>query len=456
MYRLKQLTLLAGDLLTLYAGLYLALWLRFLELPGKKLDELIGPMSQLFVVAVIIAFIAGLYDLGRTKNSWRFFQRVMLSGLVWMGIGIVYFYIKQNIGVAPKTILLLTAFTGFGLLTIWRFFYNKYISTNIWQTNLLFVGITDETKELIELLNKEPQRGYFVTGIIAENYAQMPTGICSGASIGEINAKMPGRLANLIVIAPAKASDENLLKELYQHLFKQTGIINLADFYEEIMGRIPPFTFSEGWFIAHLQEQQKKVYDRFRILLDYIFGILIGIFFIITYPFIALAIKLNSKGQVFFTQERVGRMGEVFKVYKYRTMKALNADGSAEINGAQFASANDSRITGVGKFLRRTRLDEIPQSINILKGEMSIIGPRPERPEFVRQLTEKMPYYSLRHMIKPGLTGWAQVHNSYYGTIEENLRKLEYDLFYIKNRGLVLDLSVMLRTINIILRMMGR
>lgn len=456
MYRLKQLTLIAGDLLTLYAGLYLALWLRFLELPGKKFDELIGPMSQLFVVAVIITFIAGLYDLGRTKNSWRFFQRVMLSGLVWMGIGIVYFYIKQNIGVAPKTILLLTAFTGFSLLTIWRFFYNKYISTNIWQTNLLFVGVTVEIKELIELLNKEPQRGYFVTGIIAENNAQIPAGICSGASINEINAKMPGRPANLIVIAPAKASDENLLKELYQHLFKQTSIINLADFYEEIMGRIPPFTFSEGWFIAHLHEQQKKVYDRFRILLDYIFGILIGIFFIITYPFIALAIKLNSKGPVFFTQERVGRMGGVFKVYKYRTMKALNADGSAEINGAQFASANDSRITGVGKFLRRTRLDEIPQSINILKGEMSIIGPRPERPEFVRQLTEKMPYYSLRHMIKPGLTGWAQVHNSYYGTIEENLRKLEYDLFYIKNRGLVLDLSVMLRTINIILRMMGR
>lgn len=456
MYRLKQLTLIAGDLLTLYAGLYLALWLRFLELPGQKLEELIGPMSQLFAVAIVIVFIAGLYDLGRTKNSWRFFQRVMLSGLVWMGIGIVYFYVKQNIGVAPKTILLLTAFIGFGLLTIWRFFYNKYISTNIWQTNLLFVGMTDETKALIELLNKEPQRGYFVTGIIAENNAQISAGICSGASIGEINAKMPGRPANLIVIAPAKASDENLLKELYRHLFQQTSIVNLADFYEEIMRRIPPFTFSEGWFIANLHEQQKKVYDRFRILLDYICGILIGIFFVATYPFIALAIKLNSKGPVLFTQERVGRMGSIIKVYKYRTMKALNPDGSAEINGAQFASANDSRITGVGKFLRRTRLDEIPQSINILKGEMSIIGPRPERPEFVRQLTEKMPYYALRHMIKPGLTGWAQIHNSYYGTIEENLHKLEYDLFYIKNRGLALDLSVLLRTINIILRMMGR
>ena len=152
----------------------------------------------------------------------------------------------------------------------------------------------------------------------------------------------------------------------------------------------------------------------------------------------------------------MGRQGLIFKVYKYRTMKSLSADGSAETGGPQFASDKDSRITSVGKILRLTRLDEIPQFINILKGEMSIIGPRPERPEFVTQLTEKMPYYSLRHLIKPGLTGWAQIHNAYYGTIEENLRKLEYDLFYIKNRGLTLDVSIILRTINTILRLAGR
>ena len=146
----------------------------------------------------------------------------------------------------------------------------------------------------------------------------------------------------------------------------------------------------------------------------------------------------------------------MFKVFKFRTMKALTADGSAETQGPQFASDKDSRVTGVGHFLRRTRIDEIPQFINILKGQMSIIGPRPERPEFVEQLTEKMPYYALRHLIKPGLTGWAQIHNAYYGTIEENLRKLEYDLFYIKNRNFALDASIILRTIATVLKMMGR
>ena len=182
----------------------------------------------------------------------------------------------------------------------------------------------------------------------------------------------------------------------------------------------------------------------------------LGIFFILTFPLIALAIKLNTRGRVFFSQNRVGRQGIIFKVYKYRTMVSLSADGSAETNGPQFASTKDIRITSVGKILRLTRIDETPQFINILKGHMSFIGPRPERPEFVAQITEKMPFYSLRHLIKPGLTGWAQVNESYYGTIEENLRKLEYDLYYIKNRNFTLDVSILLRTINTILRLAGR
>ena len=137
-------------------------------------------------------------------------------------------------------------------------------------------------------------------------------------------------------------------------------------------------------------------------------------------------------------------------------MKSLGRDGSAETNGPQFASVNDMRITIFGKLLRKTRLDEVPQFINILKGEMSIIGPRPERPEFVEQLTAAMPFYNLRHLVKPGLTGWAQLQNSYYGTVEENLRKLEYDLYYVKNRNLILDIAIILRTFNILGRMTGR
>jgi lipopolysaccharide/colanic/teichoic acid biosynthesis glycosyltransferase len=137
-------------------------------------------------------------------------------------------------------------------------------------------------------------------------------------------------------------------------------------------------------------------------------------------------------------------------------MKALTADGSAEVNGPQFTTLNDNRITRVGRILRKFRLDELPQVINVFKGEMALIGPRPERPEFTKQLTEKIPFYPLRHLVKPGFTGWAQVQQSYYGTIDENLLKLEYDLYYVKNRGPLLDLAIILRTVGIVVGMKGR
>lgn len=467
MLRLKQIALLLGDLFALYAGLYLAIYFRYLKTPEKNLQELLSPMTQLFILAAIILFIAGLYDVGKARNSWAFYQKIIISALAWTIFGIIYFYVNPKTAIAPKTILLLTAIIGFGLISLWRFFYNKFISTTL-KYNIIFAGITDEVKELISNIQKEPRLGYFVTGIInGRETVSFTTGMQNetdksllqnmifGKTIADIN-NQSSQPANIVVLAPRMTANENLLKELYSNLFRQISVVNLADFYELVMRRIPPFTFSEGWFVTNLREQQKKIYDRFRILTDYVLAVVIGIFFALTFPLIALAIKLNSKGPVFFSQNRVGRQGVIFKVYKYRTMKALTKNGSAEIGGPQFASTNDSRITSVGKILRLTRVDEIPQFINILKGEMSVIGPRPERPEFVSQLTEKMPYYSLRHLIKPGLTGWAQIHNAYYGTIEENLKKLEYDLFYIKNRGPALDISIILRTINTILRLAGR
>lgn len=456
MLRLKQLALLAGDLLVLYIGLYLAVSARYWRLPQENFLELLSPLTLLFFLGTIILFIAGLYDIGKAKNSWVFYQKIIISALIWAVLGIIYFYVNPKNEVAPKTILLLTTLIGFGLVSLWRFFYNKFISTTL-KYNIIFAGVTQEVKELIKTIQNEPQLGYFITGIISAdaNDKNFFPNLIVEPTIASLNNKT-NTGANIIVLSPQMTANADLLKELYASLFQQVSVVSLADFYESIMHRIPPFTFSEGWFVTNLREQQKKIYDRFRILTDYVLAVILSAFFLATFPLVALAIKLNSKGNVFFSQNRVGRQGLIFKVYKYRTMKSLSADGSAETEGPKFAADKDTRITAVGKILRLTRMDEIPQFINILKGQMSVIGPRPERPEFVAQLTEKMPYYSLRHLIKPGLTGWAQIHNSYYGTIEENLRKLEYDLFYIKNRGLTLDLSIILRTINTVLRLAGR
>lgn len=456
MHRFKQLILALLDAAMLFAGLFIALLARYGSIPSWHLGDLISSMAALFFGALVINFIVGLYDLVRAKNNWIFYQKIIVSALCWVLLGIIYFYIRPDVTVKPKTILALTGLAGFGLIAIWRSLYNRFLSKKFWNARVVFAGLTPEVIELAELMAGEPALGYETAGIITRPGDALPPIFAAIPSGHTLQAVTAGRSVDLIVITEAMAADAALLKELYGELFRHASLVELAEFYELIFKRIPPFTFSESWFLIHLQEQRKKIYDRFRIIVDYFLAAGMLIFFIATLPLISLLIAASSRGPIFFRQKRVGRLGRSFQIYKYRTMRALAADGSAETNGPQFAKTNDKRVTAIGKFLRRTRLDEIPQCLNILKGEMAIVGPRPERPEFVAELVAGMPFYSLRHLIKPGLTGWAQLHKDYYGDIEENLRKLEFDLFYIKNRTLMLDFVIMLRTINVLLRMGGR
>lgn len=458
MYRLKQLTILIIDLVVLYTGFFLTLFIRHAgATPSESIGALLPHFSLLYFIATVLLFIVGLYDLPNNRNTFTFYRKLSISIIIWAISGVLYFYLNPIAAVAPKTILLLNTLIGFSLLALWRYLHNRFLSATLWKYTVAFAGITPETHELITILNKEPQRGFKVLGIIdPEN--QQSTSLLPApthTSLAEFKASVQTGI-DLIVIAPYLTQNEALLKELYTHIFDQIEIVSLVEFYERITGRIPPVTFSESWFLTNLREQQKKIYDRFRILIDYTCAMMIGIFFIITFPVIAVLIKLTSPGPVFFKQERIGRRGQPFTLIKYRSMKALNKDGSAEINGAQFTEEHDPRITSVGRVLRKVRLDELPQCINIFQNHMGIIGPRPERPQFVEELSRAMPFYPLRHLIKPGLTGWASISESYYGTIDENLRKLQYDLFYVKNRGPALDIVILLKTLSIMLGMRGR
>lgn len=450
MYRLKQLLLIFGDLIALYLGLFLAVSLRYVSFNvSYTLPVLAGHFSKLFLVAVVLLFINGLYDIGRSKNNAKFYQKILLTVILWVVFGVFYFYVRPNYNTSPKTILLLTATVGFGLVSLWRYIYNRFISIIFLKTRVVFVGYSEDAKEMIDFINKTPQLGYEIVGIVSPD----------NLNLGRPFARTLEDVASnpdMIILDNKFSRDESLNKELYKKIFRQIDIIELADFYETIFGRIPPFIFSEAWFLTKLHEQTKKNYDRARLIFDYLSAVVMAVVFVVTFPFIAIAIKINSRGPIFYKQERVGRNDKSFWIYKYRTMVALNADGSAETGDAVFAADGDSRITYVGKILRLTRLDEIPQFINILKNEMGMIGPRPERPVFVKSLTEQMPFYSLRHLIKPGLTGWAQLHSGYCGTIDENLHKLEYDLFYIKNRGVFVDAAIVLKTVNVVLLMKGR
>ncbi len=449
--------LIAGDFIALLFGFLFTMTMRYWSSPNISQIQLIPPMLTLFLLAIVVLFVCGLYDIGRTRNNWHFYKKIIVAAFAWLILGTIFFYFRRTSAVNPKTILFLSTLGGFGMVAVWRYIYNRFLSTELLKTNVVFIGITPEVIEIARTIHHEPERGYRLSGFITSavlpaDLIQYPRGLTLKQLLENNNHIDP----QIIVTAETGTKNLELLKELYEQLYRQTTVINLAKFYEDIMGRIPPFTFSETWFLNNLNEQDKKIYDRARILVDYTCAAIMALAFAITFPFIAIAIKSTSPGPIFFHQIRMGRMGKKFKIYKYRTMKALTSDGSAELSGPQFAKTHDDRITKIGTFLRKTRLDEIPQFLNIFKNEMGLIGPRPERPEFVTELSKQMPFYNLRHLIKPGLTGWAQINQSYYGTLEENLYKLEYDLYYIKNRGLWVDLAILLRTINIVMGMKGR
>jgi lipopolysaccharide/colanic/teichoic acid biosynthesis glycosyltransferase len=262
---------------------------------------------------------------------------------------------------------------------------------------------------------------------------------------------------SLFEIVVASQNTEDITVELYQQLLHllETGttIREYTQVYEDKNQRIPVQHITKDFykFFPFNRSNNNQLYLvnlKISETVISIIGILIGLLLL---PFILLGNAIGNKGKLFYTQERVGKNGDIFQILKFRTMVS-----NAEKEGAVFSGPNDSRVTPFGKLLRKTRIDEIPQFINILKGDMAVIGPRPERPFFVKEIAEIMPFYETRHVIKPGLTGWAQVNYSYGESIQDSLIKLQYDLYYIKHRSIFLDLNIAIKTISTVLFYRGQ
>jgi len=242
----------------------------------------------------------------------------------------------------------------------------------------------------------------------------------------------------------------HLIRALYGLLDIKVRFMRLPDFYELIFRRVPINAINESWFLEHIDLKAAIPYETIKAISDRILAFLMLLISLPFFPFIALGIKMESKGPIFFKQERIGRNGKPFTMIKFRTMREEGNDFSPTEEG-------DGRITKFGAFLRSTRIDEIPQVLNILKGEMSFIGPRPERPEIARRMAEAIPYYQQRHLLKPGVTGWDQVCGEYHSpSIADTKKKLQYDLYYLKNISFSLDVSILCKTIMTMLRRRGR
>ena len=457
MYRFKQLILLGGDLVCCLFSLWLALTGRYLELPAAA-DFIVHAwlFGGLFFLWTVVNFITGLYDLSALRGATQY-RRLAEAGAISFGLSILILYLLPP-ALTPKTILLLTTVIAYALCGLWRLVFTTYIARSKLHTRVIMLGFDAEAEELVGILDRYPERGYKVVAVLDPD-KKMPSEHASATIYRSLQALRPAistHRANLIVTAPYLKNNEETIRELYELLFWPVKITDVPSFYELVTGRVPPTTFSEAWFLSNIATVDDPLYQKLRRALDYLAGAAMGAILIVLFPLIALGTKLSSRGPVFFSQRRVGRYGALFTLHKFRTMYALSADGSAEQGEAQFAQKDDKRITPFGKLLRKTRLDELPQAWNLLAGDITLIGPRPERPEIVAKLEARMPYYPLRHVVKPGITGWAAIHQHYTDTLDTTLQKLQYDLYYIKNRSVVLDLSILLRTVNVVLRMMGQ
>ncbi|MEK7579987.1 MAG: sugar transferase [Patescibacteria group bacterium] len=449
---MKRIVLFLGDLVVLYASLYITLFIRYGLVFRDQISIHLIPFSLLFILWLIIFYIASLYELNLSKNSPEFYSSLFTSIALSTAISVLFFYLIPNIQIAPRRNLLIYVVILTGLISLWRWLYNKILGQTF-KNNTIIVGFNQLAYDLAKFLNRNPQYGYNLKYALdiseqaAFSFQNIDFKQVRGAK--DIQKIIEEEKINTIILSPESYRLPDIIDVFYKVGKRNVYFINLASAYEKIMKKIPLETLNQLWFLENISRGEKKLYEFIKRFLDITLAIIGGIIFIVLFPFIALAIK-RIKGPVFYKQTRIGKGGQPFEVIKFRTMVE-----NAEPNGAVWAEKNDSRVTKIGKFLRKTRIDELPQIINILKGEMSVVGPRAERPEFVEKLKNQIPFYEERLLVRPGLSGWAQINYGKDLDHNDTKEKLQYDLYYIKNKSLTVDLAVILKTIKTVLSATG-
>jgi len=381
-------------------------------------------------------------------------KNYILAMIINGAIAVSIFYTVSGLGITPKTNLLLNLVIFTLLFIPWRSIISRNFGKIFGMMNVIILGCDEYSLQLAKDIIYNDKMGYRLLGILKDENVNLPSWIDDNKI--EIYNSFDGvkesiQRNNLHVVVVNDFWYKNIFTDLYALIFQHIDIYNLPSFSEDFHQSIPIYAADEIWFLENLKNVGHSFYEKLKRVTDIFMVLILLPIFTLLFIFLFIAIKVNSPGSVFFKQVRVGRNDKPFVIYKFRTMVK-----DAEKNGAQWAVKNDTRITAVGRFLRLTRMDELPQIINVLKGDMSFIGPRPERPEFVEELGKVIPHYKLRHLVRPGLSGWAQVKYEYASTKEESAKKLEYDLYYIKNRSIILDLKIVLKTIMTIISRRGQ
>lgn len=443
--RKEPFILFIGDIIVLFVALTLALFIRKGEFPIIDVLQLhLVPFSILFAVSILVNFIFGLYE----KNTLIFKNRLPSTLLnvqiINTIISIAFFYFIPLYSITPKIILFIYIIISLLLMSFWRMYLSPRLGPKRSQRALM-VGDTKEAEELYEEVNHNSRYHLIFSGIIRPSSDTQQT-------INDISDYISSKKISIVVIDTRHAKLANVIPDLYKFALQGVMFFDVSKMYESIFDRVPISLMGKTWFVENMSAVSPKfVYDTLKRIFDLIISITLGLISLIFYPFIILAIKLEDGKEIFSYQQRIGQNNRIVNIVKFRTMSIANDSG-------KWGTVKNT-VTKVGLFLRKTRIDELPQLWNVVRGDISLIGPRPEFPDPVNQYAEQIPYYNLRHVIKPGLSGWAQIYGEHphHGIgIAETTNKLSYDLYYVKNRSFLLDLKIALRTIKVLITFVGR
>ncbi|MDD5552218.1 MAG: sugar transferase [Candidatus Pacebacteria bacterium] len=424
-YRIiRRFILLSGDISLIFFSLYIALILRWSKLISPRIFiYFFKQFSWLFLFWIFLFFIFDFYSLNIRFRSFDFYRYFSVFLFLAMFSGILYFYLFPSIAIAPKTILFLNIGIFSILFILWHSFFDWIFKRSVNKEKIIFWGSFSEKKDLINYI-KNSKLLYKIEGDFNES-----------TNIDEIHNIIKNKKIKKIIISPEVKNSQKLFFS-----FPEIEIESFFDFYEETTKKIALSGIKDpNIFNSFIREE--KAYTTLKRMLDFFIASIGSLFFISFFPIVAILIKINSKGPIFFIQERVGKDGRIFQSYKFRSMHVKN-------NSKKIWREKDKReITFVGRFLRFTHIDELPQFLNMLRGDISIIGPRPEWKKLAKQYEKVIPFYSLRHKVKPGLTGWAQINYPPSTSVKEAREKFQYDLYYIKNRSITFDVVIFLKSL---------
>ncbi|HWW87558.1 MAG TPA: TIGR03013 family XrtA/PEP-CTERM system glycosyltransferase [Vicinamibacterales bacterium] len=453
----RSLVLILGETALLIAAVLLGSYVRIGDATWVLLSDADGVLRVALIVVVcqVCLHYADLYDLRGITDTRdllvRLFQALGATSLILAG---AYFWFPDWI--IGRGVFVVSAVLAITFVVSWRLVFRWLTKRAAPRERLLLVGTSQAAIELArELYERREELGVEIVGFVDSEPSRVGAPVINPGVVGTIDdipALIPKFGVDRVVVSLSDARGKLPVARLLDiRLRNGVTFDHLASVYEEYTGKIAVenlrpswLIFSDGFRKTHALVAAKRGFDVVAATL----GLILAAPIMLT---TAALVRRTSHGPVLYHQERVGLNGKTFMVHKFRTMRQ-----DAEVRtGPVWSQANDTRVTSIGKFLRRTRLDELPQLWNVLLGEMSFVGPRPERPGFVEQLTADIPFYGQRHVVKPGLTGWAQIRYTYGASVEDAIQKLQYDLYYIKNLSLALDLVIVLETIKTVVLRRG-